>query len=92
MEQRMTFDELWEQEERQGLLSRLQKDYPEWQQRRKRRRTMAAVAIAAVAVLSPVVFHSSPTQTYDYICCNRSDIPEMHWVDVASNILTIDII
>lgn len=88
----MTFDEMWEHEEQQGLLSRLRKDYPLWHRRRKRRRTMTAVAVAAVAVLSPVAFHRSPSTTYDYICCNRSNVAEMHWVDVASNILTKEII
>lgn len=85
----MTFDELWEQEERQGLLSRMKSEYPAWLHRRKRRRTVAAVAIAAVAVISPFVFiHPSTTNPYDHVCCNRNGIPEKHWVDVASNILT----
>lgn len=85
----MTFEELWENEERQGLTSRLQEDYPGWIQRRRRRRTVAAGVVVAVVALSPFTFHLSPS-TYDYVCCNRSGIAEGHWAKVASNILTTE--
>lgn len=86
----MTFEELWEQEERQGVLSRLQGEYPGWQRRRNRRHTVAAVA--AVAVVAVFAFHLPPftSHSYDYVCCNRSGIAEGHWAEVASNILTIE--
>ncbi len=82
----MTFDSIWEQEERQGLQRRLQRDYPVWQRRRRQRRTVLAAAVVIVAVLSPLTFHLSPS-TYDYVCCNRSGIAEEYWADMAGDIL-----
>ena len=82
----MTFEELWEQEERQGLTSRLQEDYPGWIRRRRRRRTVAAGVVVAVVALSPFTFHLSPS-TYDYVCCNRSGIAEEYWANMAGDIL-----
>lgn len=86
----MTFDSIWEQEERQGLQRRLQRDYPVWQRRRRQRRIVLAAAVVIVAMLSPLTFHLSPSKGYDYVACNRSGIAEDHWAKVASNILTIE--
>ena len=84
------FEELWEREEKQAVLGRLQREYPAWRHRRKQRRTIMATVIIAVAMISPLTFHLSPTRSYDYVACNRSGIAESHWVKVASNILTIE--
>lgn len=84
----MTFDELWEQEERQGLQQRLQSDYPVWQQRRKQRVTLACtVAVLVVAGISIFNYQFSIPKGYDTVCCNRSGIPDAYWASVASNIL-----
>ena len=86
----MTFDDLWAQEERQGLLSRLRNDYPGWKRRHNRRCMVAAVAVATVGILLTFPFPIYPSRSYDYVCCNRSGIAESHWVDVTHNILTIE--
>ena len=89
----MTFDSIWEQEERQGLQQRLQQDYPAWLRRRRPRRTaLASIAVLVVAGFSIFNFHFSTPKDYDYVCCNRSGIAEGHWAKVASNILTIEIL
>ena len=89
----MTFDELWETEERQGLEKRLQRDYPAWRhQRRTRRSIFAFVAFVAVISFSIFNFQFSIHKKYDSVCCNRNTFPESHWVDVASNILTTEIL
>ena len=90
----MTFDSIWEQEERQGLQQRLQQDYPAWLRRRRlRRRVLASVTVVAVvAVILPFTFHLSPLTSYDYVCCNRSGIAEGHWATVAADILTKEMI
>ena len=89
----MTFDSIWEQEERQGLVQRMQHDYPRWQRQRKRRlAAVAAVAVLVVAVISPFTFHLSPSKGYDAVCCNRSGIADSHWADIAANILTTEIL
>lgn len=83
----MTFEELWEHEERQGLERRLRQEYPAWRRRRRARR----VAMASVAVLAGVAFcafHLPPsTRSYDAVACNRSGIADSHWVDVAAKTL-----
>ena len=85
------FEELWEQEERQGLQRRLQQEYPAWQQRRRMRRTaLASVAVVLVAGFSIFNFHFSTPKSYDSVACNRSGIAEGHWAAEASRILTIE--
>ncbi|MBR6898724.1 MAG: hypothetical protein IKN29_00355 [Bacteroidales bacterium] len=85
------FEELWEQEERQGLQRRLQQEYPAWQQRRRVRRTaLASVAVVLVAGFSFFNFQFSTPKSYDSVACNRSGIAEGHWAAEASRILTIE--
>ena len=84
----MTFDSIWEQEERQGLQQRLQSDYPVWQRRRKQRVTLACtVAVLAVAGITVFNLPFTTPKGCDDVCCNRSGIPDDHWADVAANIL-----
>ena len=89
MEQKMmTFDELWEREERQGLQQRLQQDYPVWQRRRKQRVTLVCtVAVLAVVGISIFNYQFSTSKGYDFVACNRNSIADAHWVEVAGNIL-----
>ena len=86
----MTFDKLWEREERQGLQRRIRHDYPVWLQRRRQRRTVLAAAVVTVAILSPFTFLLSPSTGYDHVACNRSGIADAHWVEVAGSILTME--
>ena len=89
----MTFDSIWEQEERQGLQQRLRQDYPAWLRRRRQRRTaLAGIAVLVVAGISIFNFQSSTSKDYDYVACNRSDIAEGHWATVAADILTKEMI
>jgi hypothetical protein len=88
MEHNMTFDSLWEQEERQGLQQRLQQDYPAWLRRRQQRRTAVATVAMLVAIILPTFHHILPSKHYDAVACNRSGIAESHWADVAAQILT----
>ena len=87
----MTFDSIWEKEERQGLQQRLRQDYPAWLCRRRQRRTaLATIAVLAVAGFSFFNFQPSTSKDYDYVACNRSGIAEGHWADVAANILIMN--
>ena len=87
------FEELWEQEQRQALLQRLQDDYPAWQRRRRLRRTMlTTVAVLVMAGFSLPLFHQPSYEARgcrNGICCNRSGIPSAHWAEVAGHILTV---
>lgn len=85
------FEELWEQEERQGLQRRLQQEYPRWQRARRVRRTaLASVAVVLVAGFSFFNFQFSTPKIYDSVACNRNGIAEGHWAAEASRILTIE--
>ena len=93
MEHNITFEELWEHEERQGLQQRLQQDYPSWLRRRRIRRTaLAGIAVLVVAGISVFNFQFSISKEYDYVACNRSGIAEDHWAAVAADILTKEMI
>ncbi len=87
----ITFEEVWNNEEQQGLQQRLRQDYHAWVRRRRiRRTTLVGIAVLVVAGISIFNFQSSTSKDYDYVCCNRSGIAEGHWAKVASNILTIE--
>ena len=90
----MTFDESWEQAERQALLQRLQREYPVWQRRRKQRIAVACtVAVLAATGITLSSLHSPLSSLqYDGVCCNRSGIAESHWAEVAANILTAEVL
>ncbi len=94
MEQnRITFDELWEQQERAGLQQRMMQDYPEWMHRRRiRRASLATVTVLAVAMVSLFNYQFSIQRPYDAVLCNRTTFPDSHWADVAATILTKEII
>lgn len=83
----MTFEELWEREERKGLERRLRQEYPVWRRRRRARR-VALVSVAVLAGVALYAFHLPPsTRGYDAVACNRSGIADSHWVDVAAKTL-----
>lgn len=87
----LTFYELWDKEESQGLLSRLRSEYPLWQRHRRQRMiTVSAVVVMAIVGTSIFNYHFSIPKGYDAVCCNRSSFSDNHWVNVASNILTIE--
>ncbi|MBR4506089.1 MAG: hypothetical protein IKP21_04875 [Bacteroidales bacterium] len=93
MEHKITFEELWEHEERQGLQQRLRQDYPSWLRRRRQRRTaLASIAVLVVTGFSIFNFQFSTHRKYDNVACNRSGIAEGHWATVAAEILTKEMI
>ncbi len=88
MEHNITFEELWEHEERQGLQQRLRQDYPSWLRRRRTAlATIVSVAVVSVAAGITLSTLHSPLSTYDAVACNRSTFPDNHWAEVAGNIL-----
>ena len=93
MEHNITFEELWEHEERQGLQQRLRQDYPSWLRRRRQSRTaLASVAVLMVAGVTVLITQYPSPKSYDGIACNRSGIAEGHWATVAADILTKEMI
>lgn len=103
MEQKMTFDEQWEREEQQALMGRLRRERATWARRRRTGRTAALGVVATLAVataleLGGVAGDNVPAtgepagsahSRYVAVCSNRPSIPEGHWADVASGILTL---
>ena len=91
MEHSITFDNIWEAEERQALVMRLSHEYTAWRRGRRRRRAIMATAVVLAGMTLPLLFLTK-NQPYDDVCCNRSTFPDSHWADVATNILTIETI
>lgn len=85
----MTFDQLWEQEERAGLQQRLLQTYPEWKRNRRiRNAVLSAFAVLVVAVVPIYNYQFSVSKSYDMVVSNRTTFTDSHWADIAANILT----
>lgn len=87
------FDNLWQEAEIKELAHRMVQGYPAWAQRRKRRQNgiMAGLAIGVVAAFTPGLWHPSVNDNYITVCCNRTNIDDSQWVDLASEMLANDI-
>lgn len=99
----MTFDEQWEREEQQALMGRLRRERTTWARRRRTGRTAAFGVVATLAVATALEIgdaagDNAPTTStpggtarsrYVAVCSNRPSIPDGHWADVASGILTL---
>ncbi len=85
------FDELWQRAEAERYAAQLSSGYGPWRQGVRRKAGIAIMLVAVVAVSLPMLINrSSATVTDDsYIMayCNRNDINEQYWVDMADALL-----
>lgn len=88
------FDRIWQEAEASGMAHRLAQEYPAWVRRRARIRN-GVVAMMCFGALSwatlPVLL---PQHHDDYIavCCNRADISDAQWVDLAADMLITEMV
>lgn len=83
----MTFESIWEQEERQGLQRRLRQDYPAWLRRQQRTLRVAAAVAVMVMVAVPLLKPATP-DGFDRVYCNRTGTSDTQWAALAADILT----
>ncbi len=83
------FEELWQRAEAMPHAGRLTKELAAWKRRRQRTALTlgAALALAAAAVLwtKPAV-----PEGFEGVYCNRTGMADIHWANVAANILTTE--
>ena len=76
------FDELWARAEAERYATKLAAEYPAWRTRQRRRMTVAALVLVVAGAALPLE-HDGYAQTY----CNKPDIEEQYWVDLAGEML-----
>ncbi len=93
MEQRLMsqeeFEGLWQEAEAETHARKLVSGYAAW----KRRQRWIAVGVMTCLVGAIALFPLQMQQQqkmYDKVYCNRTSIDDSHWVDVASEMLTIE--
>ena len=83
----MTFEELWEKEERRGVEQRLQREYPVWRRRQQHTLRVAAAVAVMVMVAVPLLKPATPAG-FDKVYCNRTGTTDTQWAALAADILT----
>lgn len=84
------FESLWQQVEAREHGRKLVEGYPLWRRRRQRVTAGVAMCLVGIAVFLPLQMQSS--RGYDKVYCNRGTMPDSHWVDVASEMLTMEMV
>ena len=83
------FEGLWQEAEFETHARKLVSGYAPW----KRRQRWIAVGVTTCLVGAIAFFPMQMRQQqkmYDKVYCNQTSIDESHWVDVASEMLTIE--
>lgn len=84
------FEELWQRAEGAEHGRRLAEEYPVWRQTRRRNLGVAASLVAVVAVALPLLnpsHHAATNDKYTVAYCNRSDMANQYWVEMADALL-----
>lgn len=86
------FERLWQAAEAENYAQQLRDEYPRWQARRRRNMGVAASLIVAVGIALPLLHRpqtEAPAQHESYVTayCNRADMADKYWVDLASDLL-----
>ena len=85
------FDRLWSEAEAEGLGRRLATEYPAWRQRQRRVGGVVAMLLVTVGLAVPMLTGGGPAiespDGYAAAYCNRADISDQYWVDMASDLL-----
>ena len=81
------FEHLWEQAATQQAVSDMAAGYPACRRRRQQRRSVLGI-VAVCLIGGTVLFNfNSDNRRYDNIACNRTDISNEYWLQVADDML-----
>lgn len=83
------FDELWQRAESKQYSDALMRDYPAWKHHRKVRQRVAGgvMCMALVVGVGLNMFAHRSNDNYEQVYCNRTDISDAAWVELASDLL-----
>lgn len=85
------FDKIWEMAEAERYGQRLAAEYPAWRAKRHRVTGLAVLALIVVGVGLPLWQNSlraTPRHDgYTIAYCNRTDIADQYWVNMADELL-----
>lgn len=85
------FEQLWQRAEGAEHGRRLAEEYPSWRQAQRRNLGVAASLVAAAVITVPLLTLSHPaaiSDSYTVAYCNRPDISNQYWVEMADALLT----
>ena len=84
------FDALWQRAEAAPHTARLMEEYPVWRRQRRRNLGVAASLVAVAAVALPLLSGpqaSTNDDSYSVAYCNRPEMADQYWVDMANALL-----
>lgn len=87
------FEELWERAQVEKYAEDLTAEYPAWRARRRRNMGIAALTLVVVGATLPLLLTGTGTNqlpqhdSYSFAYCNRADIADQYWVDMADELL-----
>jgi len=81
------FETLWEMAGAEGRGARMAADYPAWRVRRRQTTGLAAMAVVAALVATPMLLPNHSTDDYLKVYCNNQSATDRQWVDLAGEML-----
>ncbi|MBR1549573.1 MAG: hypothetical protein IJ634_02955 [Bacteroidales bacterium] len=85
------FDNLWARAEAERYATQLAAEYPAWRSRQRRRMAAAALVLVAAGAALPLTLGGTKTMLehdgYAQAYCNKADIEDQYWVDLAGDML-----
>ena len=84
------FDKLWQRAEAAPHAARLLEEYPAWRRNRRHDLGVAALLLVAIVVALPLLRRPHPSanhDTYTAAYCNRPDMTDQYWIEVADALL-----
>ena len=84
------FDRLWERAECERYAAEMTAKYPVWRRNSRRNLGLAVSLVAVTAVALPLLTNQRPAafgDNYTSAFCNKPDIANQYWVDMADALL-----
>lgn len=81
------FDALWQEAGARARGERLAAGYPAWRRRQRHATAVAAMLALLAGVAVPMLAQPADMPVYGSVYCNRADIPDSQWTNLAADML-----
>ena len=96
------FEKMWEQECVAGQARRISEGYPLWRKKCKQRNSILITCAVAICITTTAIqgYHAQISSTHSTgaytggkltVVCNHSDYSNSHWLNVANEMLALEI-